>query len=206
MTRVAGTKNARPAGRKGPLDKKRPSHEVEICLDDDVQRAYDAAKQARDEAATQHDRLVIWGDGKAVAESLEKLLGLEAALDEAAAALEAETWVARMEGMGREAYWTAKALPEHQPTEDQIAEYNKKMEETGEYEGKTEAEKRRLALATNPDTWPRFLVSQCIRPPLSEEELDAIFDPNRPEFSETDVRALWMAAEIACGKSSVLRR
>ena len=206
MTRGPGTKEAKAATRKGPLAKKRPSHTVDICLDDDVQRAYDEAKEAKEAAERSHDRLVAFGRAEDVAKSLERLLSLTETFEAAEVALEEATWHVRMVGMPREAYWEARALPEHKPTDEQIKGHNERMEAEGHFEGASPARLRELALTTNPDTWPRYLVSQCIEPSLSEEELDAIFDPRRPEFSETDVTMIYRAAEVACGKTSILRR
>lgn len=183
--------------RKGPLDKKRPFVEIKVALDPEVRAELDAARTeaalARNRARVEEDFAVRGGRDvdQSVIEASEKA---QEALALAEQAAEEDVWTFRIYALPPKSY--SAMLRAHPPTDEQREEYAAQVSEALELSGQdlTEAQKRMaVRLDFNQDTFPRALFAASIRPELTDEELDALVDPDG-NFSDQEQTAILNAA------------
>lgn len=199
------------APRKKATDKRPVTDEVKFLLDLSL---LPPLNQANDQLLVERavlDRLKttpvpdtvnadIWAAQLEIAQ--EAVTKAEEAVAKAQAAVDAETFVFKLRAVSPKRYFEIAA--EHPPTPEQIEKADSMAEKAGAFEGKTEAERRRMQIDFNPDTFPRAIVEAC-NVELDADELDAFFDEDGT-WTNFDRDEVFNRALAVCQRASILRR
>lgn len=137
-----------------------------------------------------------------LAEAQEAKTQAEARMAEAKDAMEAERFPVTLQAIPRKLFYDM--LADHPPTEEQVVKAYQMAEEAGLLEEMTEAQRKKVRLEFNPDTWPMALVKACAVD-LDEDEIEYIFDVTGT-WAQEDATAIFNAAGEVCQKASLLRR